>query len=158
MVRVAFVCLGNICRSPTAHGIFLALVRERGLDDRISVRSAGTSASHVGERPDRRSQATANARGVELPGHSEQFHAADFDQLDYVLAMDAQNHRNLLRVARSETDRAKVHFLRDFDPNSPAGSEVPDPYYGGARGFDEVFDLCDAACRGLLTHIESELG
>lgn len=164
-VRVCFVCLGNICRSPTAEGIFLALIRERGLEHRFEVDSAGTSGAHVGEAADSRAQKTANARGFDLPSVSRQFTAADFSRFDYVLAMDSKNKRDLLRLAGSDVDREKVHLLRDFErsslpPAHPARAragmfekEVPDPYYGGRDGFEEVFDMCEAACVGFLEHV-----
>ncbi len=156
MLRVCFVCLGNICRSPTAEGIFVHLVRQAGLSDHIEIASAGTAAYHVGEPPDRRSQQTARARGVALPSVAAHFTVADFDRFDYVLAMDHNNLADLHRLARNDAERRRVHLLRSFDPSAPVSAEVPDPYYGGARGFDEVFDLCEAACRGLLAHLRRE--
>jgi protein-tyrosine phosphatase len=158
VVRVCFVCLGNICRSPTAEGIMRHLVREAGLADRIAIDSAGTGAWHVGEPPDRRAGATARARGVVLESRARQFVIDDFDRFDYVLAMDRSNLNDLVSLAPTEAARAKVHLFRSFDPDSPAGAGVPDPYFGGTDGFDHVFDLCEAACRGLIARIESEHG
>lgn len=153
MTRVCFVCLGNICRSPTAEGVFRHLVAEAGLDDRLEIDSAGTAAYHAGESPDRRSAATARRRGVSLVGRARQFIREDFERFDHVLAMDRSNLDALLRLAPSDTARAKVRLLRDHDPDSPPGAEVPDPYYGGPDGFDDVFDICMAACRGLLREL-----
>ena len=152
-VRVCFVCLGNICRSPTAEGIFRQRVHEAGLEGRFRVESAGTGGYHVGEPPDARAAATARGRGVELSGRARQFRARDFRRFDHVVAMDAENRRDLLALAPDDEARAKVSLLRDFDPESPSGAAVPDPYYGGDGGFDEVFDVCDAACRGLLARL-----
>lgn len=164
-VRVCFVCLGNICRSPTAEGIFLALIRDRGLEHCFEVDSAGTSGAHIGERADSRAQRTAQERGFELPSISRQFVIQDFERFDYILAMDSKNKADLRRLARSEEERKKVHLLRDFErsslpPAHPARAragifekEVPDPYYGGRDGFEGVFDMCEAACTGFLEHV-----
>jgi protein-tyrosine phosphatase len=157
-VRVVFVCLGNICRSPTAEGVFRHLVARAGLDDAFEIDSAGTSAHHVGETPDRRATAEAKSRGVVLAGASRQFIAADFEDFDYVVAMDASNARNMLGLAGSDEERDKLSLLRDWDADSPTGSEVPDPYYGGDDGFREVFDVVMAGSAGLLSHIRSKRG
>ena len=153
MIAICFVCLGNICRSPTAEGIFRSLVRERGLEGRFLIESAGTAAYHVGRTPDRRSRATAAARGVELNTRGQQFERSDFARFDYVVAMDRSNAQNLQSLAESAAERSKIHLLRDFDAASPRGADVPDPYGGGARGFEKVFDLIEAACRGLLAEL-----
>ncbi|MCX4240766.1 low molecular weight protein-tyrosine-phosphatase [Paraliomyxa miuraensis] len=153
ITRVCFVCLGNICRSPTAEGVFRHLVAAAEREHEFEIDSAGTAAYHEGERPDRRSLATARARGVDLPGRARQFRRGDFDRFDHVLAMDLDNQRALLRLAPNEAARAKVSLLRSFDPASPSDAEVPDPYYGGPDGFDRVFEICMAACQGLLTRL-----
>lgn len=155
-IRVCFVCLGNICRSPTAEGVFLHLLDTEQLEDRVVADSAGTAGNHVGERPDPRTLAAARARGFTLPGVGRQFQASDFERCDYVLAMDRSNLRVLERLASSDADRAKLHLFRDFDPGSKPGSEVPDPYYGGEDGFERVLDICDAAARGLLAHLREK--
>jgi protein-tyrosine phosphatase len=152
-IRVSFVCLGNICRSPTAEGIMRSLVEGAGLSDEIDVESAGTGSWHLGEKADRRARETAQARGVTLNGRAQQFSESDFDRLDYILVMDVAIKNALGRLAPSDEARAKLHLLRSFDPASPPDAPVPDPYYGGPDGFEEVFDICDAACRGLLDHI-----
>jgi len=157
MVRVCFVCLGNICRSPTAAGVMLSIVREAGLDDRIEIDSAGTGAYHVGELPDRRSAAAASARGIQLVGRARQFVVEDFELFDYVLAADRRNLEALRALAQPRRIPG-LALLRSFDAASPDGAEVPDPYYGGPTGFDDVLDLCEAACRGLLEHIRRERG
>jgi protein-tyrosine phosphatase len=154
-MRLVFVCLGNICRSPTAHGVMRHLVREAGLADQISVDSAGTGDWHLGEPPDVRTQATAKRRGVALDHRAQRFTAKDFARYDLILAMDRNNQRDLERMAPTDADRAKVRLLRSFDPAAPKDAEVPDPYYGGAQGFEEVYDVVEAACRGLLAHLRA---
>jgi protein-tyrosine phosphatase len=154
-VRILFVCLGNICRSPTAEGVMRQLVREAGLEDRIEIDSAGTGGWHVGAPPDARATEAAAARGVRLDGAARRFSAADFERYDLILAMDRENRRDLLRLAPDDSARAKVRLLREFDPAArDAGDlDVPDPYYGGEDGFEEVLDLVEAAARGLLAEV-----
>lgn len=156
-VSVCFVCLGNICRSPTAEGIFKAMVTAAGIADRVRVESAGTGAWHLGEPADERARAAARARGLDLDGTARQFSHADFERLDYVLSMDTTVLAALRRLARTPAERAKVRNFRSFDPASPDDAAVPDPYYGGADGFEEVFDICEAACRGLLDAVKADL-
>ncbi len=152
-ISVLFVCMGNICRSPTAEGVFRHLVAERGLMDRIDVDSAGTHAYHVGEPPDRRAQAAAAQRGVLLADiRARRFGMADFERFDFVLAMDRDN-LNLLSEQADASQRRKLHLFLDF--SSGAESEVPDPYYGGATGFERVLDLVEDASRGLLETLMS---
>ena len=158
MVSVCFVCLGNICRSPTAEGVMRHLVREAGLEKSILVDSAGTGSWHVGESPDRRASTAGRKRGIDVSGAARQFRRADFARFDYVLAMDVANYDDLVELAPNAEGREKIHLLRSFDPASPANAAVPDPYYGGDEGFDEVVDLCLAACRPLLERIRREHG
>ena len=153
MKKYLFVCLGNICRSPTAEGVMLHLIAERGLTN-IVVDSAGTSAYHVGEKADPRSAETARRRGIDLPSRARQFVQSDFDNFDVIFAMDNSNLRNILRLARNDVDRSKVHLFRNFDANSPKDADMPDPYYGGGRGFEEVLDLCIAGCEGFLATVQ----
>jgi protein-tyrosine phosphatase len=153
VIRICFVCLGNICRSPTAEAVMRHLVAGAGLNHEIAVDSAGTGDWHIGEPRDRRSRAVGETRGIPLEGAARQFTARDFDRYQHVLAMDRANREALLRMARNQDDRAKVSLLRAFDPAAPADAEVPDPYFGGPHGFEEVFDICEAACRGLLEHL-----
>jgi len=154
-VRLLFVCLGNICRSPTAEGVMRSLVQEAGLEDTIEIDSAGTGAWHVGSPPDERAAAAARARGITLDGHARQVTVDDLDDFDLVIAMDRANLCELRRLAPSEEERAKIRLLREFDPQSADTEEpeVPDPYYGAPGGFDEVLELVDAACQGLLAQI-----
>jgi low molecular weight protein-tyrosine phosphatase len=158
MIRVCFVCLGNICRSPTAEGVMRHLLAEMGLAERVSVDSAGTAAYHSGEPPDRRASAAARERGIELGGVARQFKAGDWERFDYVLAMARDNFDDLKQSARRREHGAKLFLLRSFDPGSPKNAGVPDPYYGGDSGFDEVLDQCEAACRGLIDHLRREHG
>jgi protein-tyrosine phosphatase len=144
--RVLFVCMGNICRSPTAEAVMRSLVEERGLDGDVEVDSAGTTRYHAGDRPDSRAVAAAARRGVAVSGRARQVTPADFAQFDLLVAMDEENRRDLLRVAPPGTEH-KVRRLADVD--------VPDPYYGGPHGFDHVLDLVEAACRGLLDEVRA---
>lgn len=154
-ISVLMVCLGNICRSPMAEGVFRHLVKEEGLDGRIRVDSAGTGGWHVGEPPDLRSVRTAAAHGVTLTGTARQLRLEDLQRFDYVVAMDRSNLEELNRY-RTRDDSAPIFLLRAFDPSGGPGAEVPDPYYGGPRGFEEVFEMVERSCRGLLDHILEE--
>ena len=147
---VLFVCLGNICRSPTAEGVMLHLLKERNITS-VVVDSAGTSAYHVGEKADRRSQTEANLRGVHLPSRARQFVVADFDRFDWIIAMDTQNIAHILALTRNEHDASKVHLFRDFEADTPNGLSVPDPYY--EDNFGLVFDICQRGCIGLLENL-----
>lgn len=151
--RLCFVCLGNICRSPTAAWVMRDLVDRAGLAHLVTVESAGTGGWHVGEPADARARAEARRRGLDTTHRARQFRAEDFDRFDLVLAMDAMNLRDLHRLARSPAERDRVRLLRDHDPAAPPGAEVPDPYYEGPEGFAVVFDLVAAACRGLLDEL-----
>ncbi len=155
-LSVLFVCLGNICRSPTAHGVFEHLVSARGLDSSIRVESAGTGAYHIGSEPDHRSIKVASQRGYDLSHlRAQKALAEDFHRYDYILAMDNDNLRNLQKLA-PENPRAKLQLLLDFSSQQQF-SEVPDPYYGGARGFDLVLDLIEDASEGLLNQLQRQL-
>jgi protein-tyrosine phosphatase len=167
-VRLCFVCLGNICRSPTAEGVMARLVRDAGLDARVALDSAGTGSWHVGELADPRTRTAARARGIELVHRARQFVAADFARFDLVLAMDRSNQSTLVRMrggaasggaasGGAASGSAEVRLLRSFDPTAPSGAEVPDPYAGGPDGFEEVLDQCERACRGLLAHVRASL-
>jgi protein-tyrosine phosphatase len=153
-MRILFVCMGNICRSPTAEGALRHLVVQRGLEREIEIDSAGTGAWHAGSAPDERSTRAAAARGIALQGAARQVRAEDFAHFDLILALDAANLRDLRRLAPDEAAAAKLHLLREYDPASAGGDlDVADPYYGGPRGFDDVFDQIHAACAGLLDAI-----
>jgi protein-tyrosine phosphatase len=150
MMRVCFVCLGNICRSPTAEAVFTKLVRDAALDEHFVIDSAGTASYHAGELADARSRASAKRRGYDIVHRARQFQRKDFAEFDLVCAADHDNVSALRALAPNDEARQKVRLLRSFDPIAPTGAEVPDPYYGGERGFDEVIDICERACRGLL--------
>ena len=156
-MRVCFVCLGNICRSPTAEGVFRHLVVQAGLHETIVIDSAGTAAYHAGERPDQRSARAALARGIELGGRARRFEVEDFTRFDYVVAMDRSNRTDLLALAPDSTARSKVKLLRDFVDAGPRDADVPDPYYGGPDGFDHVLDICEEACAALLAQMRQAL-
>lgn len=153
-VRILFVCMGNICRSPTAEGVFRAEVAKAGLSDAIRTDSAGTHDYHIGEPPDPRSVKAAAARGVDISDlRARQVTRVDFSSFDYVLAMDAQNHQALMRLCKADAQGCVKMFL-DFAPETRT-REVPDPYYGGPDGFEHVLDLCEAASKGLLGHLRA---
>jgi protein-tyrosine phosphatase len=152
--RICFVCLGNICRSPTAEGVFLARARARGLGDAFEVDSAGIADYHLGARPDPRTIAHAARRGYELPSLARQIEPADLTHFDLILAMDEHNLQDLRALARrSRSVRADIRLFRAFDPAAPADAIVPDPYYGGPEGFEEVLNLCESAADGLLDYL-----
>ena len=153
-VKVLFVCMGNICRSPTAHGVFEQLIKDEKLTERLEIDSAGTHAYHVGEPPDRRAQETAQKRGIDLSYiKARKIQESDFEYYDYVLAMDKDNY-DILDQACPVDYKSKLSLFLDFAPEH-AFDEVPDPYYGGIRGFENVFDMVDAASKGLLKDIKS---
>jgi low molecular weight protein-tyrosine phosphatase len=151
-VRVLFVCTGNICRSPTAEGIFLKLVRDAGVEHLAVADSAGTHGYHVGEPPDERTCRAATGRGYDLSTlRARKFERSDFHEFDLVLAMDRDNHAHLARLAPpSEGHKLKMmmEYAKRFRER-----EVPDPYYGGSRGFELVLDMIEDAARGLLESI-----
>ena len=156
-LQVLFVCMGNICRSPTAHGVFRRLVEQAGLAQRIGIDSAGTHDFHVGHPPDRRARAAAAERGYELDDlRARMVVADDLASFDHVLAMDRSNHRALLAMA-APAERPRVELLLDY-AELYRGQDVPDPYYGGPAGFDNVLDRVEAGCRGLLAHIRAQRG
>jgi protein-tyrosine phosphatase len=158
MTRLLFVCMGNICRSPTAEGVMRRLIADAGAEGRVEVDSAGTGSWHVGDPPDGRSTEAAARRGVTLAGAARQVRDADFLDFDLLLCADRSNAGELLRRAPDEDAAGKVRLLREFDPESAAAGDldVPDPYYGGPDGFDHVLDLVEAACRGLLADVLEE--
>ena len=155
MVKVLFVCLGNICRSPTAEGVFRTLVEREGLSGQISTDSAGTGSWHIGSPPDKRAQAAARKRGVDLSGQrARQAKPADFQRFDYVIAMDSDNRHDLSGLCpRGEEHR--LHLLMDFAPDVDERN-VPDPYYGAGGGFEAVLDMIEAASQGLLADIREK--
>jgi len=154
-VSVLFVCLGNICRSPTADGVFRQMVQRAGLEDKILVDSAGTAGYHIGESPDQRSAEAAKLRGYDLSSlRGRQVAEQDFDTFDYILAMDHSNLTNLRQLAPHDF---KGHLGLFLEFGNSRVREVPDPYYGGAKGFEQVLDLVEGASRQLLAQIQAEL-
>lgn len=151
--RVLFVCLGNICRSPMAEGIFAHLVRERGLAEAYRIDSAGTGDWHVGQPPDRRAIAAAQKRGVALPSIGRQVRRGDFAEFDLILAMDRNNRRDLEAMAPAGQS-GKIRLMRDFEAAEERGGDVPDPYYGGPYEFDVVYEMLRRCCERLLDDLE----
>lgn len=150
---VLFVCLGNICRSPLAEGVFKHLVQERGLADRFVVESAGTGSWHVGEAPDERSRRVAEKHGITLDSRARQVTPDDLERFDHVIVMDRDNLRTLERMRDAGGVDREIHLLREYDPEGD-GDEVPDPYYGGPGGFDTVYEMVRRSCEVLLAQVE----
>jgi protein-tyrosine phosphatase len=151
--RICFVCLGNICRSPTAEAVMRELVRSAGLAAEIEVDSAGTAGWHIGDAPDQRSVEAAMRRGVRIAHRGRQFGRRDFEEFDLVLAMDHDNRNQLLRLAPDADAAEKIRFLREFDPDAEGALEIADPYYGSTEDFERAYDEIEASCRGLLAHL-----
>jgi protein-tyrosine phosphatase len=154
-IGVLFVCLGNICRSPLAEGVFRDVAEAEGVADRFDIDSAGTSDYHTGDPPDPRTVDEAKRRGLELNHAARQVRVEDLDRFDYVIAMDASNLGKLERLAKSMPRHAELHLLRAFDDEAGDDLEVPDPYFGGPDGFSDVHDMVERACRSLLEHIRA---
>lgn len=152
MIKVLFVCMGNICRSPTAQGTFEKVVKEAGLEKQIFIDSAGTHAYHIGENPDPRSQSVAKNHGIDLSKQqARKVSLKDFEEFDYILAMDKDN-RSSLRLICPDEYLEKIYLFLDFSPES-GFKEIPDPYYGGEKGFELVLNLTETASQGLLAAI-----
>jgi len=150
--KLLFVCLGNICRSPSAENIMNQLISEAGLGAKIICDSAGTSGYHIGAAPDRRMNMAAKKRGLELVGQSRKLKPSDLLNFDLILAMDQENYHDILYLDREGKYEDKIRMMCDFATTKP-DKEVPDPYYGGADGFDYVIDLLYDACTGLLNYV-----
>lgn len=155
MVKVIFVCLGNICRSPAAEGIFSTKVKERGLEEDILVDSAGTHAYHVGDPADARMQRHASKRGYKLLSIGRAFDPSDLKEYDYILAMDRENYANIISLDSNGQFSGKVKMMTDYNRKVQA-YEVPDPYYGGPQGFERVLDIIEEASENLLDEISEK--
>ncbi|MEQ9495496.1 MAG: low molecular weight protein-tyrosine-phosphatase [Deltaproteobacteria bacterium] len=153
MKRVLFVCLGNICRSPTAEGLFRAIVERRGIADRVEIDSAGTGAWHVGNPPDRRMQQAAKKLGYTLGGRARQVRVEDFERFDLVLAMDRDNLTDLMAMCPPEYAE-RVKLFRSYDDEG-ADPDTPDPYYGGPEGFDEVVCIVERCANRIADELEA---
>ncbi|MDX1638917.1 MAG: low molecular weight protein-tyrosine-phosphatase [Balneolaceae bacterium] len=154
--KICFVCLGNICRSPTAEGVFQHLVNKEGLEAYFEIDSAGTSAYHVGEAANSKSQQVANKHGVQLHSRSRKFEYSDLEYYDLVLAMDHDNLRNVQNLDRKNRFGHKIALMRDFD-RRPGDGAVPDPYYGGMQGFENVFQVVKRSCESLLEELKQQI-
>jgi protein-tyrosine phosphatase len=154
---MCFVCLGNICRSPTAEAVMRELVRAAGLAADIEVDSAGTAGWHIGDAADQRSVEEAMRRGVRIAHRGRQFGRRDFEEFDLVLAMDHDNHNQLLRLAPDAEAAEKIRFLREFDPGAEGALEIADPYYGSQEDFEKAYDEIEASCHGLLAYVRDQI-
>ena len=156
-MRICFVCLGNIVRSPLAEKMFLRLAEGAGVAHKYQADSAGTSAYHVGESPDPRMREVARGHGLAYDGRSRRFRRDDFQNFDLIIAMDAHNRRDLRSLASSVEDGKKIRLMREFDPQGGPNTGVPDPYYGsGSEGFEEVYQIVERSCRVLLETLERD--
>lgn len=151
--KLVFVCLGNICRSPTAEGIFIHKVKKAGLENYFYIDSAGTAAYHVGESANSKSQATANEHEIQLPSQARKFEYADLEEFDLILSMDSSNLKNIKQLDRKNKFQHKIKMMREFDPQ-PENGEVPDPYYGGLQGFENVFQVLNRSSEVLLNELK----
>lgn len=156
MKRILFVCLGNICRSPMAEGVFKDLLEKKSLTGDIYCESAGTAAYHEGELPDSRMRDTARQHSIELISRARQIIPEDLEEFDYILAMDKSNYRNIMRLAKQPGNtKAQVIMMRDFDPEDKGG-EVPDPYYGGSDGFENVYQILKRSNENFLDFLTQD--
>lgn len=151
---ICFVCLGNIVRSPLAENMFRHLADQAGVSEKYAVDSAGTARYHIGESPDGRMRRVAARQGLRYDGSARQFQRQDFDRFDWIVAMDPDNRADLERLAPGEGSRNKIRLMREFDPHGGSQAGVPDPYYGGIDGFEEVYRIVERSCRGLLAALE----
>jgi len=154
--KICFVCLGNICRSPTAEGVFRHMVNERSLQPYFEIDSSGTSAYHIGESANVHSQRTANDHGITLHSKAQRFEASDISDFDLILAMDRSNLANIKKLDAGNNGEDRILLLRDFDP-TPENKEVPDPYSGGREGFENVFQIVKRSCKQLLDELEKHI-
>jgi len=153
MKRILFVCLGNICRSPLAEGLMTNKIVKSAVEDQFKIDSCGTADYHIGELPDERTRENALKNGLELIHRARQFESADFKRFDHILVMDNANKMKLIGLASSEKHLQKIQLMRDFETEIDLkGTDVPDPYYGGDEGFQNVFNILDRCTENLLSH------
>lgn len=155
--EICFVCLGNICRSPLAEGVFQALTNEKGLEDQIIIHSAGTGGWHVGASPDARMQATARKKGILLTSRAQQIQAGDIRRFDLIFAMDQSNLEAMEYLCSPEMAANKLRLFRSFDPEVDGNLDVPDPYYGKDDGFEHVFQIVHRTCPLILKYVQSQM-
>lgn len=155
-ISVLFVCLGNICRSPAGEGILRYLAERSGGFSKVDIMSCGTGSWHEGEFPDERMRKVAEKRGISLKSRARRFDPVFFDRFDYILAADKKVLEDLRVEIRQEEDLRKIHLINDFNPDA-RGEDVPDPYYGGDKGFEHVFDMLENACQGFLRNISETM-
>ncbi|WP_434779010.1 low molecular weight protein-tyrosine-phosphatase [Neisseria sp. Ec49-e6-T10] len=154
--KILFVCLGNICRSPAAEGVMAKLLLDEGLAGQVLVDSAGTSGFHDGELPDERMRAHGRKRGYQFCSVSRKLTIQDFKQFDLIIVMDEQNHKNVMALAPTQLDKQKVHYMTEYLQHHQS-KYIPDPYYQGEEGFENVLNLLEDACYGLLRNVKSQL-
>jgi len=155
--EICFVCLGNICRSPLAEGVFQTLINQQGLENQIIIHSAGTGGWHVGASPDARMLATARKKGVQLTSRAQQIEAGDIRRFDLVLAMDRSNLESMEYLCSPEMAAKKLRLFRSFDPEADGDLDVPDPYYGRDDGFEHVFQIVHRTCPPILDYVKSQM-
>ena len=155
--EICFVCLGNICRSPLAEGVFQTLINDQGLENQIIIHSAGTGGWHVGASPDARMQATARTKGIQLTSRAQQIEVEDIRRFDLVLAMDQSNLETMEYLCSPEMATKKLRLFRSFDPEADGDLDVPDPYYGGDDGFEHVFQIVHRTCPPILEYVKSQM-
>jgi len=155
ITHICFVCLGNIVRSPLGENMFRHLAKQMGVVNQYEIGSAGTSGYHIGEQSDRRMRRVAAKHGLKYVGHARQFYPQDFDRFNLIIAMDTTNQADLIRQASTSEQRSKVRLMREFDPLGGSNAVVPDPYYGGIDGFEEVYSIIERSCQGLLDCLEN---
>jgi protein-tyrosine phosphatase len=152
--KVLFVCLGNICRSPLAEAIFKHKIKEKGLSKSFEADSCGTANYHIGDSPDERTIRNARKNGVEIDHAGRQLSERDLEYFDHILTMDESNYRNVFKLTNADLNKEKISLMRDFDPKG--NGEVPDPYYGGEKGFQEVFEILDRSIENFLSQVSSK--
>lgn len=156
MIKILFVCLGNICRSPLAEGVFRNHINDKLLNNSVLCDSAGTAGYHIGALPDKRSIKIAADHGIELEHRGKKLSKEDFDHFDYIIAMDKTNYEDIIQLKNNRITKAKVLLFRDFDPIEKGN--VPDPYYGTLNDFEEVYQICERTSDSLLNYTRNDLG